>query len=105
VVNVSAVITREPLAYWQRREKAERATGELPGYERISMGVLLLRRGGADWEYTWRPDSDTVRHERRVLVAVTDQNSYLLRWTVADADWKASTALQRQIVQLFGSAR
>ena len=105
VVNVAAVRTREPLAYWQRRERADRAAGELPGYRRISMGVLLLRRGGADWEYTWRPDSDSVRHERRVLVAVTGDQSYLLRWTVADADWKASTALQRRIVELFGSAR
>ncbi|GAA2701115.1 hypothetical protein Apa02nite_075860 [Actinoplanes palleronii] len=104
-VNVSPVVTQRPLAYWQGREKAARTAGTLPGYERISMGVLLLKRGAADWEYTWRPDSDTVRHERRVLVAVTDQRSYLLRWTAADADWTASLPQQRQMLDLFASAR
>jgi hypothetical protein len=100
-VNVSAVVTRRPLAYWQSREKA----GGLAGYRRISMGVLLLKRGGADWEYTWQPDSDTTLHERRVLLAVTDTRSYLLRWAVADADWAASVPLQRQLVDLFFAAR
>ncbi|WP_433825860.1 serine/threonine-protein kinase [Actinoplanes sp. CA-015351] len=101
-VNVAAVVTREPLAYWQSREKAEARA--LPGYTRISMGVLLLKRGGADWEYTWRPDSDTVRHERRVLVAVTGDRSYLLRWTVTDEDWATSVRLQRRLVDLFSSS-
>ncbi|MFC7534895.1 protein kinase [Actinoplanes sp. GCM10030250] len=105
LVNVAAVSTSKPLDHWQRREKAERAAGDLPGYRRISMGVLLLKRGGADWEYTWRPDSTTVRHERRVLVAVTARTSYLLRWTVADSDWSANDRLQRRLVELFGSAR
>ena len=104
-VNVAAVVTREPLAYWQNREKAELARGDLPGYRRVSMGVLLLKRGGADWEYTWRPGSESLRHERRVLVAVRGDRSYLLRWTVADSDWAANTSLQRQLVELFGSAR
>ncbi|WP_229070946.1 serine/threonine-protein kinase [Actinoplanes sp. DH11] len=104
-VNIAAVVTREPLAYWQRREKAERADGRLPGYSRISMGVLLLGRGGADWEYTWRSDSDTTRHDRRVLIAVTDRSSYLLRFSTTDADWPASVRSQRQLVDLFGSAR
>ncbi|GGR12887.1 hypothetical protein GCM10010168_33320 [Actinoplanes ianthinogenes] len=69
------------------------------------MGVLLLGRGGADWEFTWRPDSDTTWHERRVLLAVGDGRSYLLRWTVADADWAASRQVQRRLVELFASAR
>ncbi|MBO3739142.1 protein kinase domain-containing protein [Actinoplanes flavus] len=99
-VNVSPVVTRQPLAYWQGREKASLARGDLPGYQRISMGVLLLKGGGADWEYTWRPDSRTVRHERRVLVAVGSR-SYLLRWTVADPDWAATTGVQRRMVELF----
>ncbi|WP_407651576.1 protein kinase domain-containing protein [Actinoplanes sandaracinus] len=104
-VNVSAIVTREPLAYWQSREKAELARGDLPGYRRISMGVLLLRRGGTDWEYTWRPGSASPRHERRVLVAVGDSRSYLLRWTVPESDWATDTSLQRHLVELFGSAR
>jgi hypothetical protein len=100
-VNAISVVTSRPLAYWQSREKAE----NLPGYRKVSMGVLLLGRGGADWEYTWRPDSDAVRHERRILVAVSDRRSYLLRWTTADDDWDAALRTQRRVVDLFASAR
>ncbi|GIE32725.1 hypothetical protein Ait01nite_057700 [Actinoplanes italicus] len=103
--NVAPIVTARPLDYWQGRERASLSRGDLPGYQRISMGLLLLDRGGADWEYTWRPGSDSVRHERRVLVAVDDKRSYLLRWTVADTGWAASTGLQRQLVELFGSRR
>ncbi|MFB9237597.1 serine/threonine-protein kinase [Plantactinospora siamensis] len=100
-VTQSPVVTHQPLAYWQAREK----DGGLPGYRRISMGVLLLRRGGADWEYTWRPDSDTTLHERRVLIAVSDGRSYLLRWTVAEPGWKEALPVQKTLVSLFASAR
>ncbi|WP_250036736.1 serine/threonine-protein kinase [Paractinoplanes maris] len=100
-VNQSPVRTQQPLAYWQAREK----DGGLPGYRRISMGVLLLQRGGADWEYTWQPDSDTTLHERRVLVATSGAQSYLLRWTTAAPDWKQTLPVQKQLVTLFASAR
>jgi hypothetical protein len=102
-VNVAPIVTSRPLDYWQGREKAALSRGDLPGYQRISMGLLLLGRGGADWEYTWRPGSDAVRHERRVLIAVDDRRSYLLRWTTADTAWAASNGLQRRLVELFGS--
>lgn len=102
-VNAAPIVTSRPLAYWQGREKAALSRGDLPGYRRIGMGLLLLGRGGADWEYTWRPASDSVRHERRVLVAVDGRRSYLLRWAVADDRWNASTGLQRRLVELFGS--
>ncbi|GAA0571672.1 serine/threonine-protein kinase [Paractinoplanes ferrugineus] len=99
-VNQSPVRTQQPLAYWQAREK----DGGIPGYRRVSMGVLLLKRGGADWEYTWRPDSDTTLHVRRVLVATTDERSFLLRWSVADAGWTPALPVQKQLVDLFASA-
>ncbi|GAB2625439.1 hypothetical protein Aab01nite_85510 [Paractinoplanes abujensis] len=100
-VTQSPVRTRQPLAYWQARE----ADGGLPGYQRISMGVLLLKRGGADWEYTWQPDSDTRLHERRILIATSNDQSYLLRWTTAGADWARAQPVQKQLVNLFASAR
>ncbi|MBL7253454.1 serine/threonine-protein kinase [Paractinoplanes lichenicola] len=100
-VTQSPVRTRQPLAYWQAREK----DGGLPGYQRISMGVLLLKRGGADWEYTWRPDSDTTLRERRILIATSDDRSYLLRWTTAAPDWAQALPVQKQLVNLFASAR
>jgi serine/threonine protein kinase len=99
-VDSAALVTRKPLDYFQSQEKA----APLPGYKRISMDVLLLRRGGADWEYTWRPDSDSVQHVRRVLLAVTDQRSYLLKWATSDRDWARDVRLQRQLVTLFDSA-
>jgi eukaryotic-like serine/threonine-protein kinase len=100
-VNQSPVRTQQPLAYWQAREK----DGGLPGYQRISMGVLLLQRGGADWEYTWTPDSDTTLHERRILVATSGDRSYLLRFTTAGPDWAKALPVQKQLVNLFASAR
>ncbi|MGX6604371.1 serine/threonine-protein kinase [Micromonosporaceae bacterium Da 78-11] len=103
-VDSAALVTREPLAYWQSREKATLAAGTLPGYRKISMGVLLLKRGGADWEYTWRPDSDTVQHVRRILVATTDKRSYLLQSATTDDAWSPYVPLQRQLVSFFQSA-
>jgi hypothetical protein len=100
-VDVAADVTGEPLAYWRNRERTELDGGDLPGYQRISMNTVLLKRGGADWEYTWRPGPDELRHERRVLVAVDDSRSYLLRWTVADSGWAGNTALQGRLVDFF----
>jgi hypothetical protein len=99
-VDSAALVTRKPLDYFRSQEKA----AQLPGYHKISMDVLLLRRGGADWEYTWRPDSDTTQHVRRVLLAVTDTRSYLLKWATSDADWARNVKLERQLVTLFDSA-
>jgi serine/threonine protein kinase len=99
-VDSAALVTRRPLDYLRSQEKA----ATLPGYHRISMDVLLLRRGGADWEYTWRPDSDTTQHVRRVLLAVTDHRSYLLKWATSDAAWARGLRLERQLVNLFDSA-
>jgi eukaryotic-like serine/threonine-protein kinase len=99
-VDSAALVTRRPLDYFQAQER----TAKPAGYQRISMDLLLLRRGGADWEYTWRPDSDTVQHVRRVLLAVTDRRSYLLKWSTPDAQWAANDRLQRQLVTFFDSA-
>ena len=92
------------LVVGQVLEKAELAARTLPGYRRISMDVLLFKRGAADWEYTYRPNSDTTLHERRLLAAVTDGRSYLLRWTTADRDWTSALIEQRQQMNLFTSA-
>lgn len=103
-VDSTAPLTRRPLAYWQGREKAALAGGALPGYRRVNMGVLLLRQGGAEWEYTWTPDSDNRRHVRRILVTTGGGVPYRLAWTTAEADWPAGLPVQRQFVTLFQSA-
>jgi hypothetical protein len=99
-VDSAALVTRTPLTYFQSQEKA----GKPAGYRRISMDVLLMRRGGADWEYTWHPDSDTTQHVRRVLLAVTDNRSYLLKWATPDTGWSRYLQLERRLVALFDSA-
>jgi hypothetical protein len=98
-VDSAALVTRKPLDYFQSQEK----TAKPPGYHRVSMDNLLLRRGGADWEFTWRPDSGTTQHVRRVLLAVTDNRSYLLKWATPDAQWSPLVPLERRLVNLFDS--
>jgi hypothetical protein len=100
-VDTAAPVTRQPLRYWQTAEKTARTDGTLPGYDRVSMGVLLLRRGGADWEYAWQPGSGPRQHVRRVLLATGAQRSYLLRWTASDRDWSQAEPLQQRIVSTF----
>ena len=97
-VDTAAPVTRQPLVYWQNAEK--KAAG-LPGYQRVSMGVLLLKRGGADWEYSWQPAAGPRLHTRRVLLATTSTKSFLLQWTTTDQDWVPGLSLQQRIVAAF----
>jgi eukaryotic-like serine/threonine-protein kinase len=98
IVNSGAPVTRQPLRYWQTAEKAARADGSLPGYTRVSMGVLLLKHGGADWEYSWQPPRGPRQHTRRVLLATDATHDYFLQWTTRDQDWSVNIALQQRLV-------
>jgi hypothetical protein len=91
-VDTAAPLTRLPLEHWQSAERAAATGGTLPGYRRISMGVLLLSRGGADWEYTWAPPGEPRQHVRRVLLSVTEERAYQLWWTARDQDWALNAA-------------
>ena len=103
-VDTAAPVTRQPLRYWQAAERTAIADGTLPGYDRVSMGVLLLRKGGADWEYVWQPGSGPRQHVRRVLLATGADRSYLLRWTTSDRDWSQAEPLQQRAVSTFQQA-
>jgi hypothetical protein len=96
-VDTDAPRTRRPLTYWQQRESSV----ALPGYQRVAMGVVLLKNGGADWEYTWAPDAQPRQHVRRLLLSVSAQRAYLLQWTTRDQDWPLNEPYQRQIVASF----
>ncbi|MEV6637772.1 protein kinase [Actinoplanes sp. NPDC051470] len=87
-----------PLEHWQAAERAASDAGELPGYRRISMGVLLVTGGGADWEYTWQPPAGARRHAHRYLVQAGGRRPIEVSWTTSDADWAAATAVERAIV-------
>jgi len=89
--------TTLPLRHWQAAERTASADGSLPGYELIGMGVLALKQGGADWEYSWQPTSGPRMHVRRVLLSV-GAGAYLLQWTTPAASWTATAPMQQRIV-------
>ncbi|MFI5496635.1 protein kinase [Actinoplanes sp. NPDC051859] len=90
--------TGDPLRHWQTVEQQALASGTLPGYRRVSMGVLLVAGGGADWEYTWQPPSGPRLHTHQILRAVDSTRSHLLTWTTPDQDWQRNLAHQRILV-------
>ena len=101
-VQSGSAIDGEPLQQWQDAEQADLAAGALPGYQKVSMGLLLLTGGGADWEYSWQPATGPRLHTYRMLLAAGDDRSYSLTWTTRDTDWNLDRASQRT---LFGGFR
>lgn len=100
-VDTDAPVTRRPLEYWQAAERTARADSSLPGYQWVSMNVLPLYSGGADWEYSWQPATSTRQHVRRLLLATSLTRSYLLQWATRDQDWSLDFGNQRRILQGF----
>lgn len=94
-VQPGPALTGDPLQHWQTAEKQDLDAGRLAGYRKISMGVLLVPGGGADWEYTWQPASGPRLHTHRVLRAAGSSRSYLLAWTTRDQDWELNLTNQR----------
>ncbi|GID62008.1 serine/threonine-protein kinase [Actinoplanes couchii] len=85
-----------PLRRWQDAEQKPP-----PGYQKISMGPLLITGGGADWEYSWQPATGPRMHTYRMLLAAGDDRSYALTWTSRDADWSLDLPVQRILVNGF----
>ncbi|MFC4069941.1 hypothetical protein, partial [Actinoplanes subglobosus] len=86
----------KPLRRWQDAER-----NAPPGYRKISMGLLLVTGGGADWEYSWQPATGPRLHTYRMLVAAGDARSYALTWTTRDADWSLDLPIQRTLTNGF----
>lgn len=97
-VDTRGPATPLPLQHWQAAERTARADGSLPGYELVGIGVLALKQGGADWEYSWQPASGPRMHVRRVLLSVGGGDAYLLQWTAPAANWTATVPVQQRIV-------
>ena len=91
----------EPLRQWQDAERTALDTGALPGYRKVSMGLLLLSGGGADWEYSWQPADGPRLHTYRRSLGAGDDRSYSLTWTTRDADWNLDLVNQRTIFDGF----
>lgn len=100
-VQAGAATRGEPLQHWQNAEDDALAAGALPGYQKISMGLLLVTGGGADWEYSWQPATGPRLHTYQVLLAVGVDRSYSLSWTTRDADWNLDLVNQRTILAGF----
>ena len=93
--------TAKPLRQWRDAERTALDTGALPGYHKVSMGLLLINGGGADWEYSWQPaDGPRLHTYRRSLGAGADR-AYSLTWTTRDADWNLDLVNQRTIFDGF----
>jgi hypothetical protein len=85
----------QPLRHWQTAERRALAEGTLPGYRKVSMGVLLVPGGGADWEYTWQPPAQPRLHAHRVLLPAGAAKAYQLSWTTPDPDWALNLDQER----------
>jgi hypothetical protein len=59
----------------------------------------MPQQGGAEWEFTWQPDGEPVRrHERRVLLSMSDGRAYLVEWTTPEGDWAGSEPYLRLVL-------
>jgi hypothetical protein len=97
-VDASARLAGPPLSYWQGQEQDALAAGNLPGYQRVTVHAMP-QQGGAEWEFTWQPDGEPVRrHERRVLLSMSDGRAYLVEWTTPEGDWAGSEPYLRLVL-------
>ena len=96
-VQLGPALTGEPLRQWQAAEQQALTNGTLPGYQKISMGVLLVSGGGADWEYTWQPPTGPRLHTYRVLRSA-GALSHLVTWTTPDQDWELNQTHRRTVL-------
>jgi hypothetical protein len=97
-VQADGPLVATPLEHWHTAERAALAGGELPGYRLIGMTELDVRGGGAAWEFTWQPEPGVRQHERRVLLSLAPQRSYVLAWTTNDQDWTTDEPLLQLII-------
>jgi hypothetical protein len=102
-VQPGPALSGEPLRHWQNAEQQALANGTLPRYRKVSMGLLQVAGGGADWEYTWQPPPRL--HTHRVLRSTGGARSYLLTWTARDQDWELNRTHQRTIWTAPGTRR
>jgi eukaryotic-like serine/threonine-protein kinase len=87
------------VAFWQREEQRMLQRGAPANYQRIAIGPLTYRGGGADWEYTY--DSDGVRwHVLKRRFTVDADQAFVVTWTTTAADW---TAQQRTFTTIMTS--
>jgi hypothetical protein len=91
-------VAGQPLRVWQVAERTALTDGTLPAYRKVSMGVLLVTGGGADWEYTWQPATGPRLHAHRSVLAAGVARSIRLSWTTLDQDWAAGLATRRTLM-------
>jgi eukaryotic-like serine/threonine-protein kinase len=101
-VDTSGATAGAPIGYWEQAELAELAGGSLPGYRSIGLTRLLLKRGGADREYTWQPAAGPRLHERRVWLSMGYGRTYAVTWSTRDQDWSTNEPLWQLILASLG---
>ena len=93
--------TPDPTAFWRARETELRAAGALPGYRKVSIGPLLLGKGGAEWEYAWDDGERGRLHSRRLVVATSATTAYTLSWLARDREWAINQPLLLVAVRAY----
>jgi hypothetical protein len=101
VVQAGPLTAGRPLRHWEAAERRAVAEQALPGYRKVSMGVLLVSGGGADWEYTWQPAGQPRLHAHRVLLSVGSAAAYQLSWTTRDQEWALNRDHERTFREGF----
>ena len=92
------------VAVWQREEQQLLRRGEPANYRRIGIAAVAYRAGAADWEFTY--DSGGVRwHVVKRRFSVDTDRTFVVSWTVADADWAAQQRTFATIVGSFDARR
>jgi hypothetical protein len=98
-VDASARMAGPADSYWAVQEQDALAAGNLPGYQRRTLGLLPEKQGGAAWEFTWQPDGEPARrHERRMLLPMGDGRAYLVEWAAPDQDWTGTEPYLRLVL-------
>jgi len=98
-VDASARLTGSALPYWREQEQNALTAGKLPGYQRVTMSSLPDKQDGAVWEFTWQPEGEPARrHERRLLLPMTDERAYLVEWTTPEQDWTGNEPYLRLVL-------
>jgi hypothetical protein len=85
-VQSGASIDPDRVGAWMDAEQKLLADDPPESYQRVNIGPVDFRAGGADWEYTYEA-SGSRWHVLCRAFAVDALRAYVMTWTTTDADW------------------
>ncbi|GAA2480978.1 serine/threonine-protein kinase [Winogradskya humida] len=91
---------KNPKADWEGKAEARSSSGDLRGYQEISIKEVKYFKKAADWEYTYS-DGGT-RHVLNRGVITSAHQAYGIYWATRAADWSSS---KKDIELIYASFR